>query len=81
MEAAKLAASERFASEPLPSVGLPAWRQMYEHAKAYAASIGLGEEQIPQERESPCLLCQEPLSAASADRICAFRRSRPAFPM
>lgn len=72
-QAAKLAASDKFAASPLSGVGLSPWRLMYEHAKAYAASLGGPDhDRLPDAEGDRCLLCQEPLSAEGAARIKEF---------
>ncbi len=71
-EAASIAATERFVEEPLKDVGQPPWRQLYNHAKAYAAAIGMGEDKLPEQVGDPCVLCQEPLSEAAAKRVQSF---------
>lgn len=71
-EAAALAASERFASYPLQGVGHSPWELMYNYAKAYAQSLGIGKEQLPDSVGEPCVLCQEPLTVAAVARVKAF---------
>jgi energy-coupling factor transporter ATP-binding protein EcfA2 len=70
--AAALAASARFASEPLKGVGADPWRLMYDYAKAYAEEIGVSAGKLPDQVGDPCLLCQEPLSEAAATRMQSF---------
>ena len=72
LEAASLAAADRFAGEALLGVGLSAWRDMYDHAKAYALSIHSGADQLPDSEGDLCVLCQEPLSQAGAARLRTF---------
>ena len=72
LEAVSLAASDRFAGEPLAGVGLSAWRQMYDYAKAYATSIYVGSDRLPDSEGDRCVLCQEPLSTEGAARVRAF---------
>lgn len=72
-QAAKLAASDKFATSPLSGVGLSPWRLMYEHAKSYAASLGGPDhDHLPDAEGDRCMLCQEPLSAEGAARIKEF---------
>jgi|SRR5665213_1228716 len=72
-EAANLAASEKFADLPLGDVGLSPWRLMYDHAKAYVASVGYGDhDHLPDGEGEHCVLCQQPLSAEGASRIKEF---------
>jgi energy-coupling factor transporter ATP-binding protein EcfA2 len=72
LEAASLAASDRFAGEPLEGVGLSAWRQMYDYAKVYATSIHVGSDRLPDSEGDLCVLCQEPLHEEGAARVRAF---------
>jgi energy-coupling factor transporter ATP-binding protein EcfA2 len=71
-EAASLAAADRFAGEPLAGVGLSPWRQMYDYAKAYATSIDLDSDVLPDREGDRCILCQEYLSKDGAARVRAF---------
>jgi hypothetical protein len=46
---------------------------MYDHAKAYAASLGGGDhDHLPNAEGDRCLLCQQPLSVEGAARITEF---------
>lgn len=71
-EAASIAATDRFAAAPLKGVAQSPWRLMYDYAKAYAAAIGKGGDKLPDQIGDPCLLCQEPLSVAGAERAQSF---------
>lgn len=72
-QAAKLAASGAFATMPLSGVGFPPWRLMFDHARAYAASItGVDHEDLPDQEGDRCMLCQEPMTADAAARVQAF---------
>ncbi|ARJ67600.1 hypothetical protein WV31_19040 [Magnetospirillum sp. ME-1] len=71
-DAASLAASDQFASEPLEGVGLPVWRLMYDYAKAYATSLQPDQDRLPDGEGDLCVLCQEPLSADGSARVRAF---------
>jgi energy-coupling factor transporter ATP-binding protein EcfA2 len=70
-EVAAAAATEAFAGERLPGTGDGPWRQMFEHAKAYAVAAGIGGD-VPSEAGDPCLLCQEPLSPVASTRLTRF---------
>lgn len=70
--AASLAASQRFASEPLSGVGSHPWRLMFDYAQQFAAASGASSDRLPDQVGDPCALCQEPLSEAGAARIHAF---------
>ena len=69
-KAAAVAAGDQFSGEPLAETGNAPWRLMYEHAKAFVASIGLDE--LPSKEGDPCALCQQPLGAKAADRLARF---------
>ena len=70
--AASLAASQRFASEPLGGVGSDPWRMMYDYARQFAAANGARADKLPDEIGAPCSMCQEPLSEAGAARMRSF---------
>jgi ABC-type transport system involved in cytochrome c biogenesis ATPase subunit len=70
--AAALAASEKFKDEPLPGVGLPPWRLMYDFARKYVQSFDPGSETLPAKEGDPCALCQQPLSVDASARIQRF---------
>ena len=70
--AAAAAAESAFDGEPLIGVGGGPWRLMYDHARAYIASIGQGDE-LRSDEGDLCALCQEPMSAAASDRIKRFQ--------
>ncbi|WP_374275849.1 AAA family ATPase [Brevundimonas sp.] len=69
-QAAEFAATDQFSGEPLKGVGTGPWGLMFEHAKAYALSIGLDD--LPGATGDPCALCQQPLSADAAERLARF---------
>lgn len=72
-QAAKLAASGAFTTMPLSGVGLSPWRLMFDHARAYAASVtGTDHQHLPDQEGDRCMLCQEPMTADAAARIRAF---------
>jgi hypothetical protein len=72
-QAAKLAASGAFATMPLSGVGLSPWRLMFDHARAYAASVtGIDHEHLPDQEGDRCMLCQEPMTTDGAERVRAF---------
>ena len=68
---AAIAADDAFASEPLAGVGKDPWRQMYDHAKAYIASI-TGVDELPSDEGDACGLCQQPLSHEASARLKRF---------
>lgn len=71
LEASALAAQEQFSGEKLGGVGNGPWSLMYDHAKAYVASIGLTD--LPSAEGDPCALCQQPLGPKAAARLESFR--------
>ncbi len=72
-QAAKFAASGAFAAMPLSGVGLSPWRLMFDHARAYAASVtGVDHQHLPDQEGDHCMLCQEPMTADAAARVRAF---------
>jgi AAA domain len=70
--AAALAASERFKDEPLPGIGLPPWRLMYDYAREYVQSVNPNLANLPTNEGDPCALCQQPLSAGASERMLRF---------
>ncbi|TIT41268.1 MAG: hypothetical protein E5W75_28430, partial [Mesorhizobium sp.] len=72
-QAAQLAASGAFATMPLSGVGLSPWRYMFDHARAYLASVtGIDHQHLPDQEGDRCMLCQEPMTADAAGRIQSF---------
>ena len=71
-QAVKLAASSQFDALPLQGVGDSPWRMMYDHAKAFAASLDVSATKLPDDEGKNCLLCQEPLTAKGAERVKSF---------
>lgn len=71
VKAASLAAGDAFANEPLAGVGQDPWRKMYDHAKAYIASIGGGDD-LPSDDGDACGLCQQPLGPEASARVKRF---------
>lgn len=71
--AERLAATTRFADEPLADVGGTAWRVLFEAARAFAISQSdTPPERIPDAIGNLCLLCQEPLSPSGSARLKRF---------
>lgn len=70
--AAALAASEKFKDEPLPGVGLPPWRLMYDYAREYVQSFDPGSVTLPANEGDHCALCQQPLSVDASGRLQRF---------
>ena len=74
-EAATIAASGRFSSDPLGDAPTTdAWRRLYESAEAFSAEIYPGEEFPATGVGRVCLLCQQPLSESATRRFERFRQ-------
>lgn len=71
-EAVLLAAHEAFGDDPLPGAGNEPWRLLYDSAREFVASIGLGAE-LPSDPGDPCALCQQPLSNDASARFHRFQ--------
>jgi energy-coupling factor transporter ATP-binding protein EcfA2 len=73
-DAATIAASGRFATDPLgdaPTTDV--WRRLFESAEAFNTTI-YPDEEFPATGEGRiCLLCQQPLSDSATDRFERFR--------
>lgn len=71
-EAARLDAERRFAGDPL-LVGTPLWQQLWETARAYGEAEGHVGAAFPKiDEDAFCVLCQQPLDEAAADRFVRF---------
>lgn len=70
--ATALAASEKFKDEPLPGVGLPPWRLMYDYARKYVQSFDPNSGTLSANEGDNCALCQQPLSADASGRLQRF---------
>jgi energy-coupling factor transporter ATP-binding protein EcfA2 len=71
--AEKLAASSSFSDEPMVNVGGPAWRIMFEAARAFATSDSeAAPARLPEAAGDLCFLCLEPLSPAGSERLKRF---------
>jgi energy-coupling factor transporter ATP-binding protein EcfA2 len=71
-EAAQLAARDLFTKEPLPGVGSETWRALWEAARAYSVGTAYPDQPFPVTRGASCVLCQQPLAAAAAERLRRF---------
>lgn len=71
-DAAALAASQLFKLEPLPGIGLPAWRRMFDYAQDYALSIDQNRKLTSFDQGNRCLLCQQILDEEGSDRLRRF---------
>ncbi|MDT1064369.1 AAA family ATPase [Paracoccus sp. CPCC 101403] len=72
-EAERIVASASFADEPVANVGSPAWRILFEAARAFAAAgAEAPPERLPEATGDLCLLCLEPLTSPGAARLARF---------
>lgn len=72
-EAARAAAAASFDSEPIPSVGVEAWRILWEGARAYSEQHAYPGEPFPVARDGAvCVLCQQELAPTARDRLVRF---------
>lgn len=72
-EAAKLASSESFASEPVVGVGSDAWRVLWEAARRFSEEDAYPGHDFPRADPSDrCVLCQQPLGQEAGDRLRRF---------
>ena len=71
-EAASLAATTLFKDEPLPHVGSNPWQLMFRHAKEYSKLVYPDIEPPATGEGDLCVLCQQPLAEAAAERLRRF---------
>lgn len=72
-EAARIASSSSFDSEPLSNVGSETWRALWEAARAFSQADAYHDHDFPYTGESAvCVLCQQPLTEQAADRLTRF---------
>ena len=72
-EAARAAAAASFDREPIPSVGVEAWRILWEAARAYSQRHAYPGEPFPVVRDGAvCVLCQQELAPSARDRLVRF---------
>ena len=65
--------SSSFADEPLPGVGSPTWRAMWEAAERYAQAEAYRDRDFPAtEDDDVCVLCQQPLTQDAQVRLRRF---------
>lgn len=71
-EAAALLA-QSFESEPLPGVGSPPWKALWEAAQRFSKEHAYPDHEFPfLGNECRCVLCQQPLEAQGRDRFVRF---------
>ena len=74
-EAARLASTEAFTTDPLPGTGEDPWRSLFDAAKAFSMQAAYPDEEFPVVRDGAvCLWCQQPLSAAATNRLTRFQQ-------
>jgi hypothetical protein len=71
--AAGLASSQLFAASPLPDIGQPIWRSLWEAARKYSDAVAYPEQSFPDAKVGDlCVLCQQPLSEEAIHRCMTF---------
>jgi AAA domain len=70
------AASRAFASgSALAGLGGDAWKKLWESARRYSETVAYPQHSYPvTHEEAVCLLCQQPLDTASAQRLTSFEQ-------
>ncbi len=72
--AADLAAAGDFDAEPLPGVGAATWRALWAAARTYSMAEAYATSAFPVvHSEARCVLCQQILTADTADRLNRFQ--------
>ncbi|WP_260694431.1 AAA family ATPase [Rhizobium leguminosarum] len=75
---AELSATALFIDDPLPGIGSESWRALWMAARDYSVTEAYTDRSFPVIKiddgsDAACVLCQQPLSAAGADRMDRFR--------
>ncbi len=72
-EAARLAASNLFAEQPLEGVGSSPWRELWKAARRFSLEKAYPDSEFPVVgKEALCVLCQQPLAVDAQERLEAF---------
>ncbi|MHC2185982.1 energy-coupling factor transporter ATP-binding protein EcfA2 [Rathayibacter agropyri] len=72
-EAARIASSRTFDSEPLSGVGSGTWRALWDAAREFSLIGAYHDHDYPfVDDGAVCVLCQQPLSPEGADRLSRF---------
>ena len=72
-DAARIASTRTFDSEPLSTVGSESWRALWEAARKFSLTDAYHEHAFPVTDDGAfCVLCQQPLSEQAADRLSRF---------
>lgn len=74
VSAARLASDDLFSASPLPHIGEPTWRALWEAARKYSDEVAYPEKHFPDEEghDELCVLCQQPLGDEAIKRRNAF---------
>lgn len=70
--AATAASTDLFSGDPLPDIGSETWKALWEAARAYSTTVYPGRPFPATSDEERCVLCQQELSKAAADRLRRF---------
>jgi hypothetical protein len=72
-EAARAAAEDLFADQPLPSIGGAIWQRLWEAARAYSMEAAYPGQPFPvTDTDAHCVLCLQPLSPEAGQRLRNF---------
>jgi energy-coupling factor transporter ATP-binding protein EcfA2 len=76
--AAEVSASTLFTDDPLPGIGSASWRALWTAARDYSVTEAYPGRSFPvivvdDGGDPACVLCQQPLSTAGADRMQRFQ--------
>jgi len=71
-EAARVAASTAFGSEPLSGVGTETWKRLWEAARSFSEEHAYPGEPFPNAADSKCVLCLQPLGTEAHERLTRF---------
>ena len=72
-ETARLAAEKAFSGDPLSGVGGEFWRSLWDSARRYSEQVAYLEQPFPPiQKDSFCVLCQQPLQAEALNRMARF---------
>lgn len=77
-KAAEIAADAIFSDDPLPGVGSETWRALWTAARNFSVAEAYPGQGFPvlhvDKGDAACVLCQQPLQEAAADRMERFRK-------
>jgi energy-coupling factor transporter ATP-binding protein EcfA2 len=71
-EAADAARTQVLGEGELEGIGEPAWRALWEAARAFSQESAYRDRDFPAVVDARCVLCQQPLDADAATRLTAF---------